>query len=167
MPLTITKEVTWHMAHRLQHHKGKCKNLHGHTYRAKVTVGDATDTAVEDVAKDSAKDPETGMLLDFADLKHLIWSIVEQWDHAVMLESTDPLATLLMSKLEELRLSIPGVYLVPSPPTAEYLAETLFWRMARELQKLRDQDKSVGDLYVHSVTVYETDTSYATYDSSE
>lgn len=165
MPLTITKEVTWHMAHRLQHHKGKCSNLHGHTYRAKVTVGDATDAAVEDAAKDPAKDPakepKTGMLIDFSDLKELLWNVIKQWDHAVLLEETDPLAMLLVDDERD------EVHLVPSPPTAEYIAETLFWRMARELQELRDQDKSMGDLYVHSVTVYETDTSYATYDSSE
>ena len=31
--MKVAKEFRWEMAHRLQHHKGKCSNLHGHSYK--------------------------------------------------------------------------------------------------------------------------------------
>ena len=36
--ISITKEFKWAMCHRLQEHKGLCKNLHGHNYKLLLTV---------------------------------------------------------------------------------------------------------------------------------
>jgi len=63
-------------AHRLMHHKGKCKNLHGHTYRGEI----------EFVGK---IDPETGMVQDFSDLKALVETQIQAFDHTVILNDTD------------------------------------------------------------------------------
>jgi len=46
-------------AHRLPHHPGKCKELHGHSYHLVVTV-------------EGAVAAETGMAIDFADLKQVV-----------------------------------------------------------------------------------------------
>ena len=56
-------------AHRLPHHRGKCKELHGHSYHLVVTV-------------EQPVVPETGMAIDFADLKQIVRrEVVERLDH--------------------------------------------------------------------------------------
>ncbi|MCD6102754.1 MAG: 6-carboxytetrahydropterin synthase, partial [Thermotogaceae bacterium] len=34
--MLISKEFTFDAAHRLMKYKGKCENLHGHTYKLRV-----------------------------------------------------------------------------------------------------------------------------------
>ena len=52
--MRISKEFRWEMGHRLQLHKGLCKNLHGHSYKMEVELtGDVL---------------ENGMVLDYYDL---------------------------------------------------------------------------------------------------
>lgn len=46
-------------AHHLPHHEGACANLHGHTWRGKVTIIAPVDES-------------TSMAIDFADLKKMI-----------------------------------------------------------------------------------------------
>ena len=38
MPYRLTTEFSFDAAHRIDGHRGKCGNLHGHTYTVKVTV---------------------------------------------------------------------------------------------------------------------------------
>jgi 6-pyruvoyltetrahydropterin/6-carboxytetrahydropterin synthase len=45
-------------AHQLPNHSGKCKNLHGHTYKIIVTVY-------------GEPNPKTGMLIDFGEIKKI------------------------------------------------------------------------------------------------
>lgn len=51
----ISKEFTFDAAHHLHCYEGKCKNLHGHTYKVILGVSGFTD--------------ELGLVIDFADLK--------------------------------------------------------------------------------------------------
>lgn len=46
-------------AHHLPHHEGACANLHGHTWRGKVTVIAPVDES-------------TNMAMDFAELKRIV-----------------------------------------------------------------------------------------------
>jgi 6-pyruvoyltetrahydropterin/6-carboxytetrahydropterin synthase len=56
-------------AHLLPHHPGKCRDLHGHSYRLVVTV-------------DRPLDGATGLAIDFSDLKAVVRSeIVDVLDH--------------------------------------------------------------------------------------
>jgi 6-pyruvoyltetrahydropterin/6-carboxytetrahydropterin synthase len=50
MKTTITYSEQFHAAHELTWHKGKCSNLHGHTYLVELTLeGDLTsDGIIED-----------------------------------------------------------------------------------------------------------------------
>ena len=41
MRTAITKIVSFDAAHRLPDHAGRCRNLHGHTYRLEATVAGA------------------------------------------------------------------------------------------------------------------------------
>lgn len=57
--MRVRRRFTFEAAHRLPHHPGKCRNLHGHSYRLTVTV-------------DRPIDPATGMAVDFADIKEVV-----------------------------------------------------------------------------------------------
>lgn len=53
--MSIRKEVTLHCSHKLPNHKGKCKNLHGHSYKVNlVFYGEVNE--------------KTGMVMDFGDI---------------------------------------------------------------------------------------------------
>ena len=72
MKTSITKQFKFEAAHSLPNHDGKCKNLHGHSYVLEVTV---SGSIIQD-------GPKEGMVMDFADLSHIVESeIVSQWDH--------------------------------------------------------------------------------------
>ncbi|MCR6524740.1 6-carboxytetrahydropterin synthase QueD [Lysinibacillus capsici] len=58
----ISKEFTFDAAHHLHHYEGKCKNLHGHTYRAILGLSGYTD--------------ERGLMIDFGDIKEI-------WKHKI------------------------------------------------------------------------------------
>ena len=69
----IAKEFSFDMAHMLDGHDGKCKNLHGHTYKLQVEV------AGELVAEGAKR----GMVMDYADLKTIVKThILDPMDHA-------------------------------------------------------------------------------------
>ncbi len=54
----ISKEFTFDAAHHLHCYEGKCKNLHGHTYKVIFGISGYTD--------------EIGLVIDFGDVKR-IW----------------------------------------------------------------------------------------------
>jgi 6-pyruvoyltetrahydropterin/6-carboxytetrahydropterin synthase len=63
MTYTVCKEFSFDAAHELPLHDGKCRNLHGHTYRVAVTV--SQDSLI-------GEGPKSGMVIDFGDLQE-IW----------------------------------------------------------------------------------------------
>lgn len=102
MRAEITKEVTAQIAHRLWNHPGACKNIHGHSYRIKVTVGGEIDS-------------NKGMVHDFGSLKNVIESITKRWDHAIILHYRDPFIPVI-SKLDTNLINFSAM------PTAENMA---------------------------------------------
>jgi len=91
------------MGHRLQKHRGACRFAHGHNYLISVTLR-------------GQPDPNSGMVIDFADLKKACRDYFLGWDHAFCVESGDPLAAALEP--------LAKVITIPHPPTAEILAMT-------------------------------------------
>ena len=68
--MKIAKEFRWEMGHRLPHHEGLCKNVHGHSYRMIVEVtGDLNGE---------------GMVIDFFDLDSIVQPILDKYDHAFL-----------------------------------------------------------------------------------
>lgn len=77
MPIKITKCFAFEMAHALPQYDGKCKNLHGHSYKLKVTVKGAVD-------------PNSQMVIDFKALKDLVnQHVIDRFDHAIVLHKKD------------------------------------------------------------------------------
>jgi len=69
--LLISKEFTFDAAHRLMKYKGKCENLHGHTYKLRVTVKGEPD--------------DEGIVIDFLHLKKVVEeNVVAYLDHSYL-----------------------------------------------------------------------------------
>jgi 6-pyruvoyltetrahydropterin/6-carboxytetrahydropterin synthase len=116
----LTVEMGFSAAHCLPEHPGRCAQLHGHSYRALITVaGDQLNAQ--------------GMLLDFADLKAMCERALAPLDHTYLNE-------------------LPAF--ARTAPTAEAIAQHLYRELAAYL---------AGAARLARVTVYESDTSFATY----
>lgn len=67
--IKISKTFTFDMAHLLENHPAKCKNLHGHTYKMIVTVG--------------CNNLDNDMVIDFKELKAIVQeNVIDKLDHA-------------------------------------------------------------------------------------
>ena len=84
--MKIAKEFHWEMGHRLPEHFGKCKNVHGHSYKMIVEIeGDIM---------------QSGMVMDYYDLAKIIRPVVEDMDHAFMVYKEDKDIIALLEKLK-------------------------------------------------------------------
>ena len=135
--LRITKEYRFEGAHALLDYDGKCRHIHGHSYRLMITV--------EGVPSLREGDPKIGMIMDFGDLKDVVEThIVKHFDHALLLRRNAPLA-------EEISGAYQNVLLLDFQPTCEQL--TLHF--ADILKKIITLPNSL-----YSVRLYETPTSW-------
>lgn len=105
--MEIVKEFKFHMAHRLPLHKGKCRMLHGHTYKLVVHLQGIVNH-------------EIGMIVDFAKLKDEVENLVlDRLDHATALWQSDELVTPLI----QLGMK---VEIFEKQPTAEIMLEEIY-----------------------------------------
>ncbi len=71
MKMFINKEFKFDAAHNLVDYNGKCENLHGHTYKLRVTL--------------EGKPGKGDMILDFVELKKIVnEEVIELLDHAYL-----------------------------------------------------------------------------------
>jgi 6-pyruvoyltetrahydropterin/6-carboxytetrahydropterin synthase len=121
----ITVEESFAAGHALRGYRGKCENVHGHNYKVEVTLeGEQLD--------------ETGLLVDFVELKRWLRNVIERLDHRMLNE-------------------IPPFDRVN--PTAENMARYFYEEISRALQESADRDR----VRVARVRIWETDTTTATY----
>jgi 6-pyruvoyltetrahydropterin/6-carboxytetrahydropterin synthase len=64
----VTIEETFAAGHALRNYHGKCENVHGHNYRAEVTLRGAELNAI-------------GLLVDFVELKKVVHAVLDRMDH--------------------------------------------------------------------------------------
>lgn len=70
----VSKEFTFDAAHHLHCYEGKCKNLHGHTYRVIFGLSGLVD--------------ERGLMMDFGDIKEIWKNEIEIFlDHKYLNET--------------------------------------------------------------------------------
>ena len=97
--MRVRRRFDFEAAHRLPEHPGKCRRLHGHSYALVVTV-------------EGPIDPQSGMVLDFAELKRIVKrEIVEQVDHRCLNEIIDNPTAEVVAKWswERLAAHLPGL----------------------------------------------------------
>ena len=86
----VTCTFGFEAAHRLAWHTGRCRNLHGHSYRLDVSVEGPLDA--------------NGVVLDFDTLQDVVRTqVVDRWDHRDLNEVLEnPTAELLALRAWEL-----------------------------------------------------------------
>lgn len=131
--MKIAKEFKWEMGHRLPFHEGKCRNLHGHSYRCMIELTGQPD--------------KNGMLLDYYELKRIVDPIIDKMDHSFMVYEKDFELIEMLDKLGSNKLVV----------NFESTAENICVYLLNEIRKssLPSNVESV------KVRVLETDNTYA------
>ena len=146
--ISISKEYSWSMAHMLADHKGKCVNIHGHTYVMQVEI-EREDNGVINAPGTT----DHGMVMEFDDLKKVINDlIVEPLDHAFIYwtDSTDELEHSIASLLKKHHRKLVNINY---RPTAENLAADFLNRINEHL--------SSDPVRVKELILWESATSFA------
>lgn len=145
--IRITKQFSFETGHALYGYDGKCRNVHGHSYKLSVTViGEPISDA------DHVK---FGMVIDFGDLKKIVKSeIVDQFDHATVFNKNTPHLELA----KELKDRGHHVILVEYQPTSENMVIDFAEKIRKHLPK---------HINLHSLKLQETETSFAEWYASD
>ncbi len=142
--IRITKQFTFETAHALYGYDGKCKNLHGHSYKLSVTLMGEPITDRANV--------KFGMVMDFGDLKKIVKEeIVDVFDHATVFNKTTPHLELG----NDLKNVGHHVIFVDYQPTTENMlldfVEKIKNRLPQNITlqaiKLQETDSSFGEWY--------------------
>lgn len=142
--IRITKIFTFETAHVLYNYDGKCKNMHGHSYKLFVSV---KGKPIDDLG-----DPKNGMVVDFGDIKSIVKSeIVDIWDHAVLVNGASP--HLQLGK--ELEEKGHKVIFCNYQPTCENMLYEIADKIKRQLPshvqlaylKLHETENSYGEWF--------------------
>jgi 6-pyruvoyltetrahydropterin/6-carboxytetrahydropterin synthase len=90
---SVTCTFTFEAAHLLEWHTGRCRNLHGHSYRLDVTVAGPLDA--------------NGVVVDFDELSAVVHrEVIDRWDHRYLNDLVDnPTAEVLARGAWELLAS--------------------------------------------------------------
>ena len=137
----LKAEHSFDSAHFLANYEGKCGNIHGHRWRVIIQVKS------ESLIKGGQFD---GMVIDFGDLKKDVKSMIDYYDHALIIEKE----TMRKQTLTSLKEDGFRIIEVSFRPTAENFAKFFY-----EIMKGKGYD-------VKSTTVYETPNNSATYEES-
>lgn len=145
--MKISKTFTFDAAHQLPNHIGKCKNLHGHTYRLEVIV-------CGEIREDNGSSSE-GMILDFGILKGEVKSaFLDAWDHAFLARGDEKVLPVLQETGQK-------VVITGQTTTAENLAMMVLYELYHYSHRYRDM---IGSEELE-VVLHETPTSAVFVDS--
>ncbi|EAS20858.1 6-pyruvoyl-tetrahydropterin synthase [Flavobacteria bacterium BBFL7] len=143
----ITKEFTFETGHALYGYDGKCRNVHGHSYKLAVTV---IGTPINDTSN-----VKHGMVIDFTDLKKIVKEeIVDPFDHATVFNKNTPHVELA----QELRERGHEVILADYQPTSEMMILDFANKIKSRLPE---------NIELFSLRLRETETSYAEWHASD
>lgn len=108
-------------AHSLRNYKGKCESLHGHNWKVELIVS-------------SAKLNPCGMVIDFSELRSMLYSVLEHLDH---------------KHLNDLD------YFRENNPSSEEIARYIFINLEKRIAE--------KNCKLDEVRVWETENSHASY----
>lgn len=145
--IRITKIFTFETGHALYGYDGKCRNVHGHSYKLYVTV---IGSPISDPTH-----VKLGMVIDFSDLKKIVKDeIVDIFDHATVFNKNTPHVELA----KELSTRGHNVLLVDYQPTSEMLVIDF----SKKIQKYLP-----SNIKLHSLRLQETESSFAEWFASD
>jgi 6-pyruvoyltetrahydropterin/6-carboxytetrahydropterin synthase len=145
--IRITKQFSFETGHALYGYDGKCRNVHGHSYKLYVTV---IGQPISDTTH-----VKLGMVIDFSDLKVIVKNkIVDIFDHATVFNKNTPHVELA----KELADRGHNVLLVDYQPTSEMMIIDFANVIKQELP---------SHIKLHSLKLQETDSSYAQWFASD
>ncbi|MFL1894559.1 6-pyruvoyl trahydropterin synthase family protein [Aquimarina sp. 2-A2] len=145
--IRITKQFTFETGHALYGYDGKCKNVHGHSYKLSVTVIGKPITEINHV--------KLGMVIDFGDLKKIVKEEVEDvFDHATVFNKNTPHVELA----KELQDRGHNVILLDYQPTSENMVIDFAKKITARLPQ---------NIQLFSLKLQETETSYAEWYASD
>ncbi len=139
--IRITKQFNFETGHALYGYDGKCRNVHGHSYKLSVTVIGMPITDTSNV--------KLGMVIDFGDLKKIVKEeIVDKFDHATVFNKNTPhveLAKELMDRDHQ-------VILADYQPTSENMVIDFAAKIKARLPE---------NIQLYALKLQETETSHA------
>ncbi len=145
--IRITKQFSFETGHALYGYDGKCRNVHGHSYKLSVTVIGKPITDTSHV--------KLGMVIDFGDLKKIVKEDIEDvFDHATVFNKNTPHVELA----KELENRGHNVILVDYQPTSENMVIDFAKKIKSRLPE---------NIKLHSLKLQETETSYAEWYASD
>ena len=145
--IRITKQFSFETGHALYGYDGKCKNVHGHSYKLDVTV-------IGKPISDNSN-VKFGMVIDFGDLKKIIKEeIVDVFDHATVFNKNTPHVELA----KELKDRDHNVLLVDYQPTSEMMVIDFASKIKKRLP---------NNIQLFSLKLQETATSFAEWFASD
>ena len=145
--IRITKQFSFETGHALYGYDGKCKNVHGHSYKLSVTVIGSPILDTNNV--------KFGMVIDFTDLKKIVKEeIVDNFDHATVFNQNTPHVELA----KELSTRGHHVILVDYQPTSENMVVDFAQKIKARLPQ---------NVQLHSLKLQETESSFAEWFASD
>ncbi len=139
--IRITKQFNFETGHALYGYDGKCRNVHGHSYKLSVTVIGTPITDTSNV--------KLGMVIDFGDLKKIVREeIVDKFDHATVFNKNTPHIELA----KELTDRGHQVILADYQPTSENMVIDFAAKIKARLPE---------NIRLFALKLQETETSYA------
>lgn len=148
--MKISKQIEWDMGHRIANHKSKCRNIHGHRYKAEIEI-EGNIIEIENIS-------DEGMVIDFSDIKKLATKFVyDILDHGFMVWNKDKnLIDFFKKNPDQKYIEVPFV------PTAENIAQWIFTQLNNRIK-----DKYRTGLKLSSIKLWETPTSWIKYTYSD
>lgn len=124
----LTIKTGFESAHKIGHgYQGKCSKIHGHNWKVELTI------AVE-------KLNQYGMAMDFADIKKIAHTVIDQLDHQNLNQQK---------------------YFKKNNPTAEHIAKYIFDNLKKKFLVKRAQLKKIAVWETEKYcAVYREDSSY-------
>lgn len=154
MPFRVCKSFEVESGHMLSKHPGRCRFPHGHSRTIEVVLA-------------STELDENDMVCDFKALKLALHEIADRFDHAMVVNSEDPMVGALLARPEmgERMVVIQG-----KDPTTEVLAKHIYDALAALIATGREFKGSDGLVYrlpnrlqLERVRVSETSSTWAEY----
>lgn len=148
--MIVVKQIEWDMGHRVANHASKCRNIHGHRYKAEI--------ALEGNLVDNNGNSSEGMVIDFGDIKKIAMeNIHDVLDHGFMIWDKDEVLMKFFKENDEFKKIV-----VPFTSTAENIAKWIYDQLDN---KFTDIFKT--GLKLKWVKLWETPTGYVIYQKND